>query len=157
MLDERRRLDQDRLDEVWQGEYHMNPAAHGRHGRLVLELSSELRSAASIAGLRGLIEFNVGERDDYRVPDLGYLHADQQLEVFHPTAAIVVEVVSPGDESWEKFGFYAAHRVDEVVIVDGDSNTVHWFALRDGVYTVVDRSDLLALDVATVVEAIDWS
>ena len=26
-----------------------------------------------------------------------------------------------------------------------------------GVYTAVDRSDLLALDVATVVEAIDWS
>ena len=31
------------------------------------------------------------------------------------------------------------------------------FALRDGVYTAVDRSELLDLDVATVVEAIDWS
>jgi Uma2 family endonuclease len=35
-----------------------------------------------------------------------------------PTAALVVEIVSPGDESYKKLDFYAAQAVDEVVIVD---------------------------------------
>jgi hypothetical protein len=29
------------------------------------------------------------------------------------TAAVVVEVVSPDDETCERFGFYAAHGVDD--------------------------------------------
>jgi Putative restriction endonuclease len=156
MLDERRRLDQDRLDEVWQGEYHMNPWPNRRHAILEIEFLNAITPAARAVGLIPSGGFNVGESDDYRAPD-GGLHRERGAEVYNPTAALALEVVSPGDESWEKFDFYAAHRVDEVVIVDGDSNTVHWFALRDGVYTDVDRSDLLALDVATVVEAIDWS
>ena len=65
--------------------------------------------------------------------------------------------MSPGDESWLKFDFYAAHGVDEVVIVDGETNTVHWFVLRNGAYEPVDRSELLDLTVAEVTEAIDWS
>jgi hypothetical protein len=29
----------------------------------------------------------------------------------------VIEIVSPGDESWDKLPFYAAHEVDEALIV----------------------------------------
>ena len=35
-----------------------------------------------------------------------------------PTAAVVVEVVSPDDETYEKSGFYAAHGVDELIVAD---------------------------------------
>jgi Uma2 family endonuclease len=157
MLAERRRRRQDRHDEVWQGEYHMNPAAHAHHGWLGLQLSGILAAAAAQRKLRGLLEFNIGGPDDYRVPDLGLVRLDQELAVWNPTAAVVVEVVSPGDESWLKFDFYAAHDVDEVVIVDGETNTVHWFALGDRTYERVDRSELLDLAVAEVEEAIDWS
>ena len=157
MLAERRRLDQDRLDEVWQGEYHMNPGPAGLHAHLVIEIISILQPIAKPRGLRCVAEFNVGESDDFRVPDSGLLRIEQQLEVFHPTAALVIEVVSPGDESWLKFDFYAAHAVDEVVIVDGETNTIHWFALHANTYERVDRSELLDLAVAGVEEAVDWS
>ena len=72
------------------------------------------------------------------------------------TAALVVEIVSPGDESWAKFGFYAAHGVDEVVIVDPEPRTVTWFARRDDRYEEVVHSAVLDVDVREVVAAITW-
>jgi hypothetical protein len=41
--------------------------------------------------------------------------------VFVPTAAVVVEVVSPGDRTDEEFGFSAAHGVGEIVVADPHS------------------------------------
>ncbi len=40
------------------------------------------------------------------------------LHMWFATAALVVEIVSPGDKTWEKLPFYAAHSVDESLIVD---------------------------------------
>jgi Uma2 family endonuclease len=57
-----------------------------------------------------------------------------------PTAALVVEIVSPGDETWEKLPFYAAHHVDEVLIVDPQERSVSWLALERGKYRPIDRS-----------------
>lgn len=34
------------------------------------------------------------------------------------TAAVVVEILSPDDETFEKFSFYARHDVDEVLVAD---------------------------------------
>ena len=163
MLEERRRLGQDRLDEVWQGEYHMNPWPNSRHGYLDVEFLTAIRTAGKAAGLTQTTGFNVGTQNDYRAPDGGLyrgpdggLHRDRGSAIWNPTAALVLEVTSPGDESWLKFDFYAAHDVDEVVIVEGDTRTLHWFALRDGVYEAVEHSELLDLDVSTVEQAIDW-
>ena len=50
-------------------------------------------------------------------------------EVWLSTAAMVVEVVSPHDESWLKFDHYAAHGVDEVLIADPQDSTLHLFVL----------------------------
>lgn len=76
-------------------------------------------------------EFNLGESEhDYRVPD-GGLHRGRPSGVWLPTAALVVEIVSPGDESWEKLPFYARHWVDEILIVEPHERAVHWLtALR---------------------------
>ena len=157
MLDERRRLDQDRRDEVWQGEYHMVPGPHRRHGQLDHEVLFAVRPAARPAGLISAATPNIGGPDDFRVPDHAWFRADQAAAVFLPTAAVVVEIASPGDESWLKFDFYAGHGVDEVVIVDGEAGRLHWFVLRGGAYEAAERSELLDLDVAVVQEAIDWS
>lgn len=75
-----------------------------------------------------------------------------------PTAAIVVEVVSPDDESWAKFDFYGAHGVDEVVIADPGTSELHWFVRNgDGSgYETTDHSPLLEVTVADIHAAVDW-
>ena len=43
-----------------------------------------------------------------RVPDGGWLRPGPD-QVYLPTAALVLEVVSPGDDTWKKVPFYAKH------------------------------------------------
>ena len=105
-LTRRRALGQDGFDEVWEGDYHVVPAPHPWHGYVESELAALLRAAAQAAGLSVTGQFNLGEQNDYRVPDGGY-HRGVPSEVFVPTTAIVVEIVSPHDETWLKFDFYA--------------------------------------------------
>ena len=71
-------------------------------------------------------------------------------------AALVVEIVSPDDESWQKLPFYAAHGVDEVLILDPEERSVHWLALSDGEYREAERSGLIELGPAELAERIDW-
>ena len=57
----------------------------------------------------------------------------------------------------EKLGFYAAHGVDESLIVDGQERHVHWLGLqRDGTYGRVDRSTLTSLGSGELAERTDW-
>jgi Uma2 family endonuclease len=76
--------------------------------------------------------------------------------VWHPTAALVIEIVSPGDESWEKLPFYAAHDVDEVLIVDPQERSVSWLALEAGEYRPIERSGLIDLGAQGLTEQLDW-
>ena len=99
---------------------------------------------------------NLGRPDDYRVPD-GGLHRSRAWGVYAATAALVVEIISPGDETWEKLPFYAAHHVDELLIIDPDARGVHWLALEQpGDYRPVERSGLIDLGAALLAEQIDW-
>ena len=45
--------------------------------------------------------FNLGEPDDYRVPDGGLLR-ERLNRVRAPTAALVIEIVSPDDDTLEE-------------------------------------------------------
>jgi Uma2 family endonuclease len=157
LLERRRRLGQDMLDEVWEGVYHLNPAPHSRHRRFSSSWPSYSAHPGREAGLVPRLGiFNIGEVDDYRVPD-GVLLRPGQDAVYLPTAELVVEIVSPGDETWEKLGFYAAHDVDELLIVDPQGRRVHWLALQpNGEYGAIERSALIALGPAELVERIDW-
>jgi hypothetical protein len=69
------------------------------------QLAELLGPPARAAGLTASMhEFNVGEgKHDFRVPD-GGLHRRRPRGTWHATAALVVEIASPGDESWEKSG-----------------------------------------------------
>jgi Uma2 family endonuclease len=157
LLERRRKLGQDLVDEVWEGVYHMNPAPHQRHAHVAQQLAELLGAPARKAGLVPMISiFNLGEPDDYRVPDGGLFRPGPE-EVYVPTAELVVEIVSPGDESWQKLGFYAAHDVGELLIVDPQERRVHWLALESGgEYQPVERSRLIALGPAELAEQLDW-
>ncbi len=155
LLERRRATGADLFDEVWHGEYHMAPGPSGAHGRLDGAWAALLHRLAPDAGLFDSGPFNLGERDDFRVPDRGLLR-EAAPATWNPTAALVVEIVSPGDESWAKLPFYADHGVHEVVIVDPETHRVAWLAQRGARYEEVDRSAVLDVAVADVVAQITW-
>jgi hypothetical protein len=158
LLQRRRRSGLDRLDEVWEGVLHMVPAPSVAHARIAQQLAVRFDAPARAAGLiAAMHEFNLGRSEhDFRIPDGGLLHPDA-AGVWLATAALVVEIISPGDESWDKLPFYAAHHVDEVLIIDPDGHAVHWLALDDhGRYQPVDRSGLIDLGPTPLAEQLDW-
>jgi Uma2 family endonuclease len=138
LIAERRRLGQDTHDEVWNGEYHMAPAPSFAHARCGLE-------------------FNLGSSKNFRVPDLG-VHRGQPSGVWIETAAIVVEVRSPDDESYEKFEFYAEHGVEEILIADLATRTVTWFVRSETEpgFVATAASAVLGLTAAEIAAALNW-
>jgi Uma2 family endonuclease len=152
----RRALGQDRLDEVWDGDYHVAAAPTFFHSIVAAELSTVLRVLAAPRGLFVGTEFNLGRNEhNFRVPDLG-VHREMVDRDWVPTAAMVVEVVSPDDESWLKFDHYAAHGVDEVLIADPHQRTLDLFVLAGDQYARAERSALLDVAVAELHEAVTW-
>jgi Uma2 family endonuclease len=157
LIARRKQLGQDTFDEVWNGDYHMAPAPHPRHGMAMDELIALLRDPARARGLRGIAPINVGTQENYRVPDYAY-YRSTPTETFVDHVEIVVEVVSPGDETYAKFDHYAAHRVGEIVCVDPIERSVRWFVLapESASYDEVRRSPLVGVDVDALVAAIEW-
>ena len=155
LLERRRRSGIDRFDELWDGVLHMAPMAHSRHGKVQAQLFEFLGPLARSAGMSTCGEFNVGEQNDFRIPDGGLLIPGSHA-VFHATAALVFEVLSPGDETFEKLPFYAAHGVEEVLILDPEERTVQWLALSGGEYLPAEQSSLIDLGPARLAGLIDW-
>ena len=155
LLERRRHMGADRHDEVWGGVYHMVPAASIAHSLIAHRLSVLLDAPARAADLHVGMEFNMGVLSDFRVPDLG-VHRELRSGSWIPTAAIAIEILSPGDETWEKLPFYAEHGVDELVIVEPASCSVRWLALRVSEYRPVDRSELIDLGASQLAELIEW-
>jgi hypothetical protein len=102
-----------------------------------------------------IAEFNLGEQDDYRVPD-GGLHRTRSWGTRAATAALVLEIVSRNDRTWEKLPFYAKHHVDELLIVDPQQRSVDCLALAEDEYRPVERSGVIELSPAELAEQIDW-
>jgi Uma2 family endonuclease len=156
LLERRRRAGADRRDEVWEGVYHMVPSPSGAHANIEWQLARLLGPFAERAGLTSTGAINLGgDEHDFRIPD-GALHRGGATGVWHPTAALVIEIVSPGDESWEKLPYYAAHAVDEVLIVDPQERSVTWLGLEQGRYRPIERSGLISLGGAELAEQLDW-
>jgi Uma2 family endonuclease len=91
---------------------------------------------------RPATRFNLGIDRDYRVPD-GAVHRPGPDRVYYATAALVIEIVSPGDERWSKLPFYAAHDVEEVLIVDPATHSVDWLAGAERRRVSADRAQRL--------------
>ena len=135
----------------------MVPGPSFEHAYIAQQLGELLGPLARAAGLVPTMhEFNVGEGEhDFRVPD-GGLHRPGVAGIWHATAALVVEIRSPGDETWHKLPFYAAHDVDEVLIVDSAEQTVTWLGLRDGKYEPVGHSGLIELGLTELAAQLHW-
>ncbi|HVM02423.1 MAG TPA: Uma2 family endonuclease [Acidimicrobiales bacterium] len=155
LIERRRALGQDRFDEVWEGVYHMTPGPSGTHAYLDSELSAVLRPYARAAGLVATTAFNLGDGpDDFRVPDAGF-HRSIPVGTWVPTAAIVVEILRPGDETFEKFGFYLP-RVEEVIVADPASRAIRlWHRGEEG-YVEGTASPLLRVAADELAAAVDW-
>jgi Uma2 family endonuclease len=124
---------------------------------LTQQLAEILGSLARDADLEAAMgAFNLGDSiDDFRVPD-GGLHRPGTSGVWLHTAALVVEIISPGDETWQKLPFFAAHEVDEVLIIDPEEQAIHWLGLDGGEYQPIEHSGLIDLGQDELAEQIDW-
>lgn len=150
LLARRRALGQDPYDEVWNGEYHTNPNPNRRHARIQSRLFEILSPLYRRAGFTPIAEFNLGDSNNYRVPDGGALREPSDA-VFGTDAAIVIEVLSPDDESWQKFEHDERSGVEEIFIVDPDGPSVQIFVREDAGFVEHDRSELLEVSAAHLV------
>jgi len=155
LIERRRAQGLDTYDELWEGSYHVAPAARFRHAYLDDAVAVMLHPYARAAGLIGSGPFNLGSQDNYRVPDRGF-HRRLEDAVYLETAAIVIEILSPDDETFEKFPFYAAHGVDEVLVVDPDRRRVRVFELEGATYQEAERSPLLGVAGSDLAAALTW-
>src|SRR5262245_3094496 len=108
-LEERRRRGLDKFDEVWDGVLHMVPPGSYAHG---LSTSRLFLALHAIAERRGLLAHGDGmgvfESDDnYRVADATIARPEHVSKRGLEGADLVVEVLSPNDESRDKLPFYA--------------------------------------------------
>jgi Uma2 family endonuclease len=161
ILEERRQLGHDRFDEVWDGVIHMVPFPTTRHACVVTDLSNALDQIATRRGLRcfsqgiGIYPAGSPGHRNYRGPDCVVVDrkhlSDRGIEGH---AALVVEVISPDDESRKKLSFYAAVGVREVWLVDPAKRSIEVLACDEGIAMTVDpqdgvvRSRSLAIDVS---------
>jgi len=134
VLEERRRHGLDRKDEVWDGVLHVVPPPSFIHERIVSELLVALTPIGKRLGLvvsmGGLFE----HMENYRVPDLLVGREEQTSERGFERAELVVEVLSPNDESRDKFPFFAARKVREVWLVEPKSRALEMYLLWGGQY-----------------------
>jgi Uma2 family endonuclease len=130
ILERRKRLGLDRWDEMWNGVLHMPPMPNRDHQYFEWSLETFVRyywarpggaqvyhgvNLASIGGWPG----------DYRVPDIILLTPERfaidKNEYFEGAPDVVVEIHSPGDETYDKLPFYRDLEVPEVWIIDRDT------------------------------------
>jgi putative restriction endonuclease len=110
-LQQRRRRGADIWDEMWEGVLHMPPAPNIEHQDFEYQLEARLRTHwARAQGRRVYHGVNLapagGWPDDYRIPDLVLLTADcaakNRGEWLEGPPTVVIEIRSPGDETFEK-------------------------------------------------------
>ena len=143
VLEERKRIGADRWDEMWEGVLHMAPAPNKRHNRLQFQLCDWLdKHWARPFGNQVDLTINVasvgGWPHDYRIPDIVLLTPDRfgidREDYYNGAPTVVVEIRSPGDETWDKMDFYARLGVPEVWVIDRDTRLPQLFQLVDGDY-----------------------
>ncbi len=155
LIEARRANGQDVRDEVWEGVYHMSPFAESGHGEVEMSLGSVLRPYAAKAGLMVTGPFNMGEPDDYRIPDLA-VRARGVRGVYLASAEIIGEVLSPGDETFAKFGFYFTHGVSEVLVADPSARTVQILVRGHTSFEEAATSATLGVTGAELAAQVDW-
>jgi Uma2 family endonuclease len=153
-LQRRRKLGLDKRDELWDGLWHLVNAPKLWHERLNVDMVLLLGPRARELGLEPYAGAGVmaDVERNFRIPDQVYARPDQLIDDGVTSAELVVEVRSPGDESYLKLPFYAEQGVTEVLIVHQDRRFELYRLDGAGVYRSVDsgRSQALAATFTTV-------
>ncbi len=120
MLAERRRLGIDVRDEMWEGVLHMVPQPGTLHMGFGRDLLLALAPLVRARGLEIFYETSMfGRADDHRVPDLTIVVPEQvSARGIEGKAQVVIEILSPNDESRDKLPWYARMGVREVWLID---------------------------------------
>jgi Uma2 family endonuclease len=132
----------DRYDEVWEGAYMMAPTPDNEHEWLVSHLASILQDVIGEPGLGEVVpEVHVSDRRDgwnenYRVPDVAvFLNSTSAVNrgsYWQGGPDFAVDVVSPGDRSREKIGFYASVHTREFLVLDREPWQLELYRLSSG-------------------------
>jgi Uma2 family endonuclease len=145
VIAERLRLGLDGRDEVWEGEYHLVPPASSGHMRLEFRLARVLALAAESAGLEllpetGLYDPKAPGQSSFRVPDLVVISPEHIRDRgVEGQAELVIEIRSPGDETFQKIPFYERVGVQELLVVDRDTKALrHWIPQNDRLVETAD-------------------
>jgi Uma2 family endonuclease len=126
---------------MWNGELHTAPAPNFDHQDLESELESYLKARwARPIRAKVIHQVNVaslgGWPDDYRIPDLVLITRERadinRGECLEGAPDVVVEILSPGDETRQKLPFYSELGVPEVWVIDRDSKEPEVHLLRGG-------------------------
>jgi Uma2 family endonuclease len=130
LLARRRASGTDVYDEVWEGVYVMSPMANNEHQSLATEFAAAITTVIDWRGLgRTLAGGNVSDRRDdwtqnYRIPDvlvfLNETEAEDCGTHWFGGPNFAIEIVSPGDRTLDKLGFYAAVGTRELLVIDRD-------------------------------------
>jgi Uma2 family endonuclease len=143
-LEERKTSEAAQWDEMWDGVLHMPPMPNRMHQDIGADLLVYLKLHwARPNGCRVNQEVNLTTPEDestwtlnYRIPDMVLLTPDRfhidRGEYMAGAPNVVVEIRSPGDESYEKLPFYAALGVPEVWVINRDTKIPEVFALQPG-------------------------
>jgi Uma2 family endonuclease len=142
-IDDRRRLGIDKRDERWAGEWHLVNPPKRWHDLLGIELALVLAPLAKTLGMEAIGGAHgvFGAADDWRVPDQVYARPEDGIDQGYVSAELVVEIRSPGDDSYRKLGFYAARGVGEVLILHEDRRVELFRLGDDGVLAPVTPAD----------------
>jgi Uma2 family endonuclease len=136
----------DTYDEWWQGVYRIVTGPSPEHGELVSDLSELLGPLVRATGLKRGAPINIGlDRTDCRVPDLAIFEPDtpRTSPAFLTSALVVIEVLSPGEQSGEKLDFYQDHGVKEYLEIDLAAGTVGLWVWSEGNWKPETDSNVL--------------
>jgi Uma2 family endonuclease len=132
----------DLYDEVWEGVYVMSPMADDEHQDLQLGFAAAIKA---VCGWDGGAEVragvNVSDRaedwtQNYRVPDVAvFLPGTKAINCgthWNGGPDLVVEVISPFDQTRQKLSFYESIGVRELLLVDRNPWGMELHRLTDG-------------------------
>ncbi len=141
-LEERRRRGQDKKDELWDGVLHRVPPPASRHGSVTSALHHALYAIAARREWRAFCDGTGvfaprADGADYRIPDVSIVRPEQVSVRGVEGAVLVVEVLSPRDESRAKLPFYAARQIPEVWLLDPMTYALELLALEGETYAPV--------------------
>ena len=145
-LERRRKLGLDRWDEMWEGVLHMAPAPNVSHQRMQRDLGGFLNALVTRKHrgevLSGVNVFNdAAVEPDYRIPDHSFVSTERESLIqdngIHGAPDAVIEIRSPGDESYAKLSWFAKLGVREAILIDRDSRVVEVYRLAGTQYLAV--------------------